>query len=35
MTVAGLLMIAGAIIVAVGIENPRRAEPADEAQLAP
>jgi EmrB/QacA subfamily drug resistance transporter len=36
MIVAGLLMIAGGLIAAVGIENPRRRPaPADEAQLAP
>jgi EmrB/QacA subfamily drug resistance transporter len=36
MIVSGALMIAGGLIAAVGIENPRRrAEPADEAQLAP
>ncbi len=35
MLVAGLLMIAGGLLAAAGIENPRRrAEPADEAQLA-
>jgi EmrB/QacA subfamily drug resistance transporter len=35
MIVAGLLMIAGGLIAAAGIENPRRrAEPADEAQPA-
>ena len=33
MIVSGLLMIAGGLLAAVGIENPRRrAEPADEAQ---
>jgi EmrB/QacA subfamily drug resistance transporter len=32
MIVAGLLMIAGGLIAAVGIENPRRARAADEAQ---
>jgi hypothetical protein len=35
MIVAGLLMIAGGLIAAVGIENPRRRPaPADEAQAA-
>jgi EmrB/QacA subfamily drug resistance transporter len=33
--VAGLLMIAGGLIAAVGIENPRRAEAADEAAPVP
>jgi hypothetical protein len=35
MIVSGLLMIAGGLIAAVGIENPRRSEAAGEAQAVP